>query len=62
MIFIDIFEKYEIYESYDMVTAMKKEEAIIIENLTKMYGKHVGVKNLNLTVNKGETMGFLGPN
>jgi ABC-2 type transport system ATP-binding protein len=41
---------------------MDQEEVIIIENLTKMYGNHVGVKNLNLSVNKGEIMGFLGPN
>jgi len=33
-----------------------------IANLTKMYGSHVGVKNLNLSVNRGEIMGFLGPN
>ena len=41
---------------------MDQEKVIIIENLTKMYGNHVGVKNLNLSVNKGEIMGFLGPN
>jgi len=35
---------------------------IEIENLTKMYGNHVGVKDLNLAVRKGEIMGFLGPN
>jgi ABC-2 type transport system ATP-binding protein len=33
-----------------------------ITNLTKMYGSHVGVKNLNLIVHRGEIMGFLGPN
>jgi len=41
---------------------MEQEKAIIIENLTKLYGEHVGVKNLNLSVDKGEIMGFLGPN
>ncbi|MGD2066277.1 MAG: ABC transporter ATP-binding protein [Candidatus Bathyarchaeota archaeon] len=41
---------------------MKQEKAIIISNLTKLYGKDVGVKNLNLSVDKGEVMGFLGPN
>ena len=30
--------------------------------LTKFYGKHTGIKNLNLQVNKGEIFGFLGPN
>ena len=38
------------------------EKLIEIENLTKMYGNHVGVKDLNLAVHKGEIMGFLGPN
>jgi len=41
---------------------MNQEKAIEIKNLTKMYGNHVGVKDLNLTVYKGEIMGFLGPN
>jgi ABC-2 type transport system ATP-binding protein len=41
---------------------MNQENVIEIKNLTKMYGNHVGAKNLNLTVHKGEIMGFLGPN
>ena len=41
---------------------MTAEKVIEIENLTKMYGNHVGVKDLNLAVRKGEIMGFLGPN
>jgi ABC-2 type transport system ATP-binding protein len=41
---------------------MNKVPVIETKNLTKMYGTHVGVKDLNLTVHKGETMGFLGPN
>ncbi len=41
---------------------MAEEKVIEIENLTKMYGNHVGVKDLNLAVRKGEIMGFLGPN
>jgi ABC-2 type transport system ATP-binding protein len=31
-------------------------------NLTKHYGKHVGIQNLNLQVNCREIFGFLGPN
>jgi len=42
--------------------ATNQEKAIEINNLTKMYGNHVGVKDLSLTVHKGEIMGFLGPN
>jgi len=41
---------------------MGQEKVIEIKDLTKMYGNHVGVKDLNLTVYKGEIMGFLGPN
>ena len=32
------------------------------ENLTKYYGKNLGIKNLNLKVKPGEIFGFLGPN
>jgi len=41
---------------------MNQENVIEIKNLTKMYGNHVGAKNLNLTVHEGEIIGFLGPN
>ncbi|PVX26918.1 MAG: ABC transporter [Candidatus Bathyarchaeum sp.] len=30
--------------------------------LTKHYGKHIGIQNLNLQVNQAEIFGFLGPN
>ena len=33
-----------------------------IKNLTKYYGKILGVKNLSLTLNEGEIFGFIGPN
>lgn len=46
----------------ERVAEMVKEKVIEIKNLTKMYGTHVGVKDLNLDVHKGEIMGFLGPN
>lgn len=32
------------------------------ENLTKYYGKNIGVKNINLDVSKGEIYGLAGPN
>jgi ABC-2 type transport system ATP-binding protein len=35
---------------------------IEIKNLTKTYGKHVGVENVNLSVDEGEIFGFIGPN
>lgn len=33
-----------------------------IKNLTKYYGKVLGVKDLSLTLNDGEIFGFIGPN
>ena len=36
--------------------------AIEIENLTKSYGKHRGVENVDLCVKEGEWFGFIGPN
>ena len=35
---------------------------IKVENVTKRFGQHVAVDNLNFTVNEGEVVGFLGPN
>lgn len=35
---------------------------IEVKNLTKKYGDHVAVNNLNFTVDKGKIYGFLGPN
>ena len=37
-------------------------EILEIKNLTKYYGKILGVKNLSLTLNEGEIFGFIGPN
>jgi ABC-2 type transport system ATP-binding protein len=31
-------------------------------DLTKFYGKNRGIKNVSITVNKGDIFGFLGPN
>lgn len=38
------------------------EKIIEIEGMTKRYGKHRGVEDLNLSVERGEIFGFLGPN
>jgi len=37
-------------------------DKIVISNLTKFYGKTVGIKNLSLNIKEGEIFGFLGPN
>lgn len=36
--------------------------AIETHNLTKFYGKSLGIKNVNLSINQGEVFGFIGPN
>lgn len=38
------------------------EKIIETHDLTVYYGKYRGVKNVNLTVERGEAFGFLGPN
>jgi ABC-2 type transport system ATP-binding protein len=38
------------------------EKIIETRNLTVYYGKHRGIKDVNLTVERGEAFGFLGPN
>ncbi len=38
------------------------ETAIKIQGLTKSYGDFTALSNLNLSVTKGEVLGFLGPN
>lgn len=39
-----------------------KKEILEIKNLTKYYGKVLGVKDLSLTLYEGEVFGFIGPN
>ena len=39
-----------------------KNSILKIENLTKYYGKVLGVKNLSLELEQGEVFGFIGPN
>ena len=41
---------------------MKKENAIQVENLTKMFGDFTAVNNISFSVGKGEVFGFLGAN
>ena len=38
------------------------KEIIKINNLTKDYGKGIGIKDVTLSVFKGEVFGFIGPN
>lgn len=41
---------------------MKKDNAIYVENLTKMFGDFTAVDNISFEVGKGEVFGFLGAN
>ena len=36
--------------------------AIVTQNLTKTYGRHRGISNVDLEVQEGERFGFIGPN
>jgi len=38
------------------------ERVIVTRDLTKYYGKHLGVEGLDFEVHQGEVFGFLGPN
>jgi ABC-2 type transport system ATP-binding protein len=38
------------------------EPAIVLANVTKKFGEFSAVKNLNLTIQRGEIFGFVGPN
>lgn len=38
------------------------EKVLEIKNLTKYYGKNLGVEDINLSLGKGEVFGFIGPN
>ena len=38
------------------------KDAVILNHLTKSYGKKRGIQDLSLTIHQGEIFGFLGPN
>lgn len=38
------------------------KEYIKIDNLTKYYGKVMGIENMSFSLNEGEVFGFIGPN
>ncbi|MBW1816503.1 MAG: ATP-binding cassette domain-containing protein [Deltaproteobacteria bacterium] len=41
---------------------MNQSIIVSVNQLTKLYGKVLGVKDLNFSVSQGEIFGFLGPN
>lgn len=45
-----------------MRNTMEKELAIETRALTKFYGKSLGIRDLDLSVEKGDFFGFIGPN
>ena len=48
--------------SYDLLGENMKKVILEIKNLTKYYGKTLGVKDLSLKLYEGEVFGFIGPN
>ena len=38
------------------------EPVIVLNKLTKCYGKHRGIEEISFTVERGEIFGFIGPN
>ena len=38
------------------------DKILEVNNLTKYYGKILGVQNINFDLYKGEIFGFIGPN
>ena len=38
------------------------EPVIVLDGLTKSYGKHRGIENISFSVAPGEIFGFIGPN
>ena len=59
-----MISRYFLYRHDHRLEIIPQEvsDLIQIDNLTKRYGKHFAVDNLNFTVNKGEIFGLLGPN
>jgi beta-exotoxin I transport system ATP-binding protein len=45
-----------------LTTAAEPGPAIALDGVTKLYGRHRGVLELDLEVRRGECFGFLGPN
>ena len=41
---------------------MASPKPIAFKSVTKTYGSHVAIQNMDLTVETGEIFGFLGPN
>ncbi len=50
------------YISGDRRENIMSENVIETQDLTVYYGKHRGILDVNLTIEKGEVFGFLGPN
>ena len=41
---------------------LRKPKMIKVENLTKAFGPKLAVNNVSFCVERGEVLGFLGPN
>ena len=51
-----------IYLMWRAMTSNLQTFPVVLENLTKWYGKTLGINNVSFEVREGEVFGFLGPN
>lgn len=61
-IFIIVMLPIKINIVYNSTRLEKVIKMLKISNLTKYYGKNLGVENVSLEINDGEIFGFIGPN
>jgi ABC-2 type transport system ATP-binding protein len=49
-------------KGHKLTNQTERNHILVIDNLTKKFGKFTAVDNISLKVNRGEIFGFLGPN
>jgi ABC-2 type transport system ATP-binding protein len=52
----------QIFENGQKWGSENKAPIVVIQRLAKQFGKLSAIKNLNMTINTGETYGLIGPN
>jgi len=49
-------------KGHKLTNQTDRDHILVVDNLTKKFGKFTAVDNISLKVNRGEIFGFLGPN